>query len=89
VLSLIFGLTVTGYGVALLVDKAYPQWMGRLAIVGGVSTTVAGVVMAYTGFSGLAMVINMSANVLLLVWMCTLGVCMWRRGGGCPEEPTV
>ena len=89
VLSLLFGLTVTGYGVALLVDKAYPKWMGGLAIVGGVPTMVAGVVMAYTGFSGLAMAINMSANALLLVWMCTLGVCMWRRGGVLPEEPTV
>ena len=89
VLSLLFGLTVTVYGVALLVDKAYPKWMGGLAIVGGVPTTVAGVVMAYTGFSGLAMAINMSANALLLVWMFTLGVFMWRRGGVLPEEPTV
>jgi hypothetical protein len=79
-LSLLFGLTVTVYGVALLVDKAYPQWMGGLAIVGGVPTTVAGVVMAYTGFSGLAMAINMPANSILLVWMLTLGVLMWRRG---------
>jgi hypothetical protein len=88
-LSLLFGLTVTVYGVALLVDHTYPQWVGGLAIVGGVPTTVAGVVMAYTGFSGLAMAINMPAGSILLVWMLTLGVLMWRRGGAPPDETAV
>ncbi|MBI3801115.1 MAG: hypothetical protein HY268_29610 [Deltaproteobacteria bacterium] len=80
-LSLLMGLTVTVYGVALLVDHTYPQWVGGLAIVGGVPTMVAGVVMAYTGFSGLAMAINMPASSLLLVWMLILGGYMWRREG--------
>jgi hypothetical protein len=79
--SLLFGLTVTVYGIALLHDRMYPKWMAGLAIVGGVATTIAGVVMAYTGFSGLAMAINMPASSVVLVWMLTLGVCMWRRGG--------
>ena len=81
-LSLLFGLTVTVYGLALLVDHTYPKWVGGLAIVGGVPMAVAGVVMAYTGFSGLAMAINMPAGFILLGWMLTLGVCMWCRGGG-------
>jgi len=42
---------------------------------------VAGVVIAYAGFSGLAMAINISASSLLLVWMLILGGYMWRRGG--------
>ena len=88
-LSLFFGLTVTVYGVALLVGPTYPKWMGGLAIAGGVSTTVAGVVMAYTGFSGLAMAINMPASAVLLVWMLTLGVLMWRRGGVLPDATAV
>jgi hypothetical protein len=50
---------------------------------------VAGVVMAYTGFSGLEMAINMPASALLLVWMLILGVLMWRRGGVPPEETAV
>ena len=79
-LSLSLGLTATVYGGALLDDRAYPKWVGGLAVVGGVPTTVAGVVMAYTGFSGLAMAINMPASSVLLVWMLVLGVCMWRRG---------
>jgi hypothetical protein len=86
VLSLLFGLTVTVYGVALLVDGTYPKWVSRLAIVGGVPITGAGVVMAYTGFSRLAMAINLPASSILLLWMLTLGVLMWRQGGVPPEE---
>ena len=80
-LSLLFGLTVILYAVALLVDRTYPKWMGGLAIVGGVPIAVAGVVMAYTGFSGLAMAINMPASSILLIWMFILGMFMWHRGG--------
>jgi hypothetical protein len=50
---------------------------------------VAGVLIAYTGFSELAMVINMPASFLLLVWMLTVGVFMWRRGGGRLDETAV
>lgn len=78
--SLLFGSTVTLYGVALLGDRMYPKWMAGLAIVGGVPTAIAGVVMAYTGFSGLTMAINMPASSVLLVWMLAVGVCMCRRG---------
>lgn len=78
--SLLFGLTITVYGIALLRDRIYPKWVALLAIVGGVPTTLAGVVMAYTGFSGLAMAFNMPASFVVLVWMLIVGVCMWRRG---------
>jgi hypothetical protein len=88
VLSLLLGLTVTVYGVALLVGRPYPKWMGGLAIAGGVPTAAAGVVMAHAGFSGLAMVVNMSAGSLLLVWMVMLGAFMWRRGGARPVLPS-
>jgi len=83
--SLSMGLTAAMYGEALLVDQTYPKWVGGLALIGGVPTMVAGVVIAYTGFSGLAMAINMPANFLLLVWMLILGGCMWRRCRVRPE----
>jgi hypothetical protein len=80
-LSILFGLTATVYGIALLVDHTYSKWIGGLAIVGGALMAIAGVVMAYTGFSGLAMAMNMSASFILLVWMMILGALMWRREG--------
>ncbi len=84
--SLSLGLTATLYGVALLADRTHPTWLGGLAVIGGVPTMIAGVVIAYTGFSALAMAINMPANALLLVWMLVLGGCMWRSGAR-PGEP--
>lgn len=84
--SLLFGLTVICYGMALLVDHTYPTWIGGLAMVGGVATMLAGVIMAYSGFSGAAMAITMPANVLLLGWMLSLGVLMWCRGRVCPDN---
>ena len=84
--SLLFGLTVIVYGAALIIDRTYPNWLGVFAIIGGVLTAAAGVVMAYTGFSGVAMAINMPASSILLLWMLALGVLMWRRGRVSPNE---
>jgi hypothetical protein len=86
--SLALGLTSVLSGVALLIDRTYPRWVGWLAVVGGVPTMVAGVVIAYTGFSELAMDINMPANSVLLVWMLALGAYMWRPRAVGPERPS-
>ena len=86
-LSLLFGFTVTVCGIALLGDRKYPKWVAGVAILGGVPTAIAGVVIAYTGFSGLAMAINMPASFLLLLWMLIVGVLMWRRAMRSNELP--
>jgi hypothetical protein len=79
ILSLLLGLTVSTYGIALLTDPRLPKWLGFLALVGGVATAIAGIVMASTGFSGTAMAISMSSASLLLCWMVALGVSVWRN----------
>lgn len=87
-LSLSFGLTVTLYGVALIGARIYPTWFAALAMASGVPTIASGVVMAYSGFSGLSMAINMPASAILLVWMLTLGVLMWRQDGVLLDDET-
>ena len=79
--SLLFGATFTMYGIALVVDRGLPRWLGWLAVVGGVPMAVAGVVMAHTGFSSQAMAISMPANSFFLLWMVALGVMLWRSRG--------
>lgn len=79
--SLSMGFTATMFGIALIGDHAYPKWFACLAIIGGLPTWGAGIAIAYTGFSGLSMAINMPANILLLFWMLLLGGFMWRQGG--------
>lgn len=80
-LGLLLGVTVTVYGVALLSARSFPRWLGAVAVVGGVPTAAGGIAIAYTGFSELAMTINMPANFILLVWMLALGVILWRHKG--------
>ena len=76
--SMSLGITATIYGVALALE--HRRWLGILGIVGGVPTAIAGVVIAYTGFSEAAMDINMPANSLLLIWMIVVGIYLWRPG---------
>jgi hypothetical protein len=80
-LCLSLGAAATLCGVTLLVDGAWPRWICGLAIIGGVATSIAGVAIAYTGFSDLVMMINMPANSLLLLWMLAVGVHTWRLEG--------
>ncbi|MDB5107845.1 MAG: hypothetical protein JWM69_786 [Candidatus Binatus sp.] len=86
-LSMLGGLTMTIFGVAMLVGEPYPKWMGIVAIVGGACTMLSGVVMAYTGFSGWSMALNMPSSSILLVWMLALGILMWRRDPSLAAEP--
>jgi hypothetical protein len=51
IMSLLLGITVAIYGTALLIDRSFPKWLGYLAIVGGIPTPIAGIVMAYTSFT--------------------------------------
>ena len=77
--ALLSGLTISIYGIALLRDLRFPKLLGVLGIVSGVATAIAGVATAYTGFSDLAMNINLPANSLILCWMIALGVYVWRE----------
>ncbi|HSU91900.1 MAG TPA: hypothetical protein VLI44_10615 [Sporolactobacillaceae bacterium] len=77
--SLLFGLTVSIYGIALLIDRRFPRWLGIVAIIGGVPTAIGGLAIAYTGFSNLAMAINMPANSLLILWMVAIGISEWQQ----------
>ena len=78
-LSLVFGLTITVFGAALVLSARYVNWLGWVALLGGAGIATAGIVMAYTGFSPLAMNISMPANAVLLLWAIAVGVSMLRR----------
>jgi hypothetical protein len=79
--DLLFGLTATIYGIALMIDGRFPKSIAAVAIIGGIPTAIAGLVIAHTGFSNQAMVVGMPANSLLIVWLIVLGVYGLRRPG--------
>ena len=78
-LSVFFGLTALLYGIALLRAGIGPAWLAGLALLPAIANATAGVVMAYSGFSQLAMAISMPASLLLLAWMLGLATWMWRQ----------
>lgn len=77
-LSILFGATVTLYGLAMLYDEAFPNWVAALAGLGGIATAIGGIFTAYLGFSDLEMFISMPANSLLIIWILAIGVLNWR-----------
>ena len=78
-LSLVLGAAVVAYAGLFLAARSTPRWLAFVALLGGISTVVAGVALAETGFSDLAMSIEMPSGVLLLVWMALLAPRVWRR----------
>src|SRR5262245_24206283 len=61
-LSVVMGLTVSVFGVSMLLGRRFPGWLGWW-----------GVAQAYTGFSTLAMDLGMLAGCVLLVWSIVVG----------------
>jgi uncharacterized membrane protein (DUF2068 family) len=84
--ALLFGFTSSIYAVALLNDSRFPVWLGWLAIAGGIPTAIAGIAIAYTGFSDLAMSINLPSTSVLLCWMIALGLFVWRNPAHQPSR---
>ena len=83
-LSLLFGATFIIHGIALLARPYFRRWLGWFGMIGGGGLLVSGAVMAYTGFSSLAMNISMPSTIALLLWLLALSARLWRLPA---EEP--
>ena len=77
-LCLILGFTAIIYGLAQKAAGNFRDVVSWLAILGGLGTAIAGLVMSQTGFSDATMIINMPSNLLLLGWMVLTGIWMWK-----------
>ena len=77
-LGVLFGLTIMVFGIAMILSRRFPTWLGGLGLVGGLTTLAAGVAQAYTGFSPLAMTLSMPASALLLLWAVFNCALLWR-----------
>jgi hypothetical protein len=77
-LSLISGLTLCSYGLALIGSSRYPSWTGWAGLTDGIATTAAGAAQAKVGFAEPAMTLSMIASSGMLVWLVIIAVLMWR-----------
>jgi hypothetical protein len=77
---IVFGFVPSLYGLAIATSQVYPKWLGWLAIVGGVGSSVVGVLQAYNGPSALLTYqLFPIFAVVVTVWTFIIGVLMWRK----------
>jgi Domain of unknown function (DUF4386) len=77
-LSILFGITIAVFGIALLQSRRFPPWLGWVGLLGALGIIAAGIVQAHTGFSALAMMLSMPASFVLLFWAILVGRSLWR-----------
>jgi hypothetical protein len=83
-LSVLSGLTLGGFGVAVLLSARYPAWLGAIGLLDGLAMSAAGAAQASTGFSDLAMALSMVSSSVSLAWGVLAGVFMWRSAASRP-----
>jgi F0F1-type ATP synthase membrane subunit c/vacuolar-type H+-ATPase subunit K len=62
----------------MALSRRFPRWLAWLGLLGGLGTVAAGIAQAYTGFSGLAMMLSMPSGSILLLWAVLTGAYLWR-----------
>jgi hypothetical protein len=77
-LSVLSGLTLISFGVAVLLSARYPAWLGAIGLLDGLAMSAAGAAQASTGFSDPAMALSMLSASVFLAWETLAGVFMWR-----------
>jgi hypothetical protein len=76
--TLLFGSTLTVFGLAMLFSKRYSTWLGVIGMLGGLASVAIGLEQASHGFSDLATSLFMVVGPLDLIWVIITGILMWR-----------
>ena len=78
VLVLFHGVPFVLFGLAVVLDRSYPAWLGWLGVVGGLGSLLCGVTMFLGVGLGPERLFIVFALVVSL-WMVAMGILMWRR----------
>ena len=80
VVSYFHGLPFVLFGLAVVLNRSYPAWLGWVGFVGGAGSLASGVMM----FLSVGLVpgrLYIAFALVVSVWMVAMGVLMWRRAG--------
>lgn len=77
--AILFGAAIFLIACAGIGRNNFESWLGWLGIAGGIGTIVAGVLMAFTGFSSTAQSASMLFSLIVVIWMVGMGTLAWRR----------
>jgi hypothetical protein len=67
------------FGVAIVKSAFLSRWIGAVGIFAGAATIIAGVVVAYVGFSSTRAPILDVSTVISWAWLAILSIFMWRK----------
>ena len=77
-LSVVSGVTLCVYGLALIISRRYPAWIGWAGLLDGAGVTAAGAAQAKVGCAEPAMTMSMVGSSGMLLWLVIIAVLMWR-----------
>jgi hypothetical protein len=82
------GVGVFLYGLAVVQSRAYPGWLGWLALVSGAGALVVGVAQCFGGPDFRATeIFFVLFSMLSTIWVLVMGVLMWRKAQAVKAQP--
>jgi len=85
VLSFFHGVPFVLFGLAVVLDRSYPNWLGWFGFVGGLGSLICGVAM-FLGVGLVPVGLFIVFAVVVSVWMVVMGVLMWRRAAATKDK---
>ena len=76
---IIQGAVAIVFGLAIAKSTHLSRWIGAFGVFAGASTLIAGVSVAYVGFSSSVAVVGDISTVTSFAWLVILGILMWRK----------
>lgn len=74
------GVTFGLYGIAVVLSRIYPRWLGWVVVVAGGGSVVAGLIQAAAGTpTPVTRVLTIIFPTIITLWLAVMGVLVWRR----------
>jgi hypothetical protein len=67
------------FGLAVLLSRVYPRWLGWPALLAGILSIAAGMIQAYVGEpTGASRVLTIIGPTVITLWLLVLGILLVR-----------
>jgi hypothetical protein len=75
------------FGLAVVLSDRYPTWLGWVAILAGVLSSIAGTVQAYVGEpTGASRILTIIGPTVITLWLLLMGILLYRNASGFPIQ---
>ena len=75
------------FGLAVVRSDRYPTWLGWVAVLAGVLSSIAGTVQAYVGEpTGASRILTIIGPTVITLWLSLMGILLYRNASGFPIQ---